>query len=206
MTNAMKTKLHKPLQWLLAALLLVPATAGAQNLKRPAAPTPLDVCERTVKDLLYYPFACINAELTTLEEAQRQVTSAFGTCEMVNGGSGIHNGDNFNFTYRKVPIGVAYFDHYDNRMWYAFYFDTKAEADRFYSLLTADVKKAGIPLVADKIYGGLSNRKQPVSIFKWVYVHTADKVKEANSSNINRPETVGKYYVELGVYKRRLRK
>ena len=202
----MKTNLRRNLLWLLATLLIVPATAGAQTLKRPTAPTPIDVCERTIKDFLYYPFACIDADLSTLDEAQRQVAAAFGTCENVNGGPGIHQGDAFNFTYRNVPIGVAYFDHYDNRMWYSFYFDTKADADRFYKLLAADIKKAGIPLVADNIYGGLSNRKRPVSIFKWVYVIPAAKVKEANASNINRPESVGKYFVEFGVYKRPLRK
>ena len=51
----------------------------------------------------------------------------------------------------------------------------------------------------------MSNRKKPVSIFKWVYVATPVKVKEVGPSNIETAEVVGMYKVELGVYKRKLK-
>ena len=62
---------------------------------------------------------------------------------------------------------------------------------------------AGIPLTKDTVYGGMSNRKKPVSIFKWVYVATPVRVKEASTSNIEAADVVGMYKVELGVYKRK---
>ena len=63
---------------------------------------------------------------------------------------------------------------------------------------------AGIPLTKDKVYGGMSNRRKPVSIFKWVYVDPPVKVKEASSANIETADVVGMYKVELGVYKKKL--
>ena len=58
----------------------------------------------------------------------------------------------------------------------------------------------------DKVYGGYSNRKQTVSIFKWVYVSPALKVEKADNSNINISDYVEMYCVELGVYKRKIKK
>jgi hypothetical protein len=68
-----------------------------------------------------------------------------------------------------------------------------------------DIQNAGIPLTKDKVYGGMSNRKRPVSIFKWVYVSTPVKVKEPGSTNIEPEDCVGMYNVELGVYKRKVK-
>ena len=96
-----------------------------------------------------------------------------------------------------------YIDWLDNRTFYRFYLNSKAEADKFYATMVKDLKAAGIPLTFDKVYGGVSNRKHPVSIFKWVYV---DKPKKITSDdlccNINLPKNVGQYMVEVGVYKR----
>ena len=78
----------------------------------------------------------------------------------------------------------------------------KADADQFYRNLCNDIKNVGIPLAYDKIYGGMSNRTRPVSIFKWVYVNTPEKVKDPQGSNTDSPHLIGWYKVELGVYKR----
>ena len=55
--------------------------------------------------------------------------------------------------------GIAYYDWYDNRLYYDFFFETKKEADQFYNDLVNDVRGAGIPLTKDNIYGGMSNQK-----------------------------------------------
>jgi hypothetical protein len=66
-----------------------------------------------------------------------------------------------------------------------------------------DIQSAGIPLTKDNIYGGMSNRKKPISVFKWVYVNLPVKVKEVCPVNIETADVVGMYKVELGVYKRK---
>ena len=141
--------------------------------------------------------------MPTKEIAQQEVMDTFGTCENINGCPGMHFGDTFDFTYRGVPIGMCYYDWFDNRTWYHFYFDTKAEADQFYNHLLADVRAAGIPLSRDKVYGDMSNRSRPVSVFKWVNVAAPVIVKEAGPSNIETPDVVGKYKVEFGVMKKK---
>lgn len=207
-----------------AAIFLIPSSADAQNrtgnkrakttvrknagtaLRAPSSPTPLDVKERTIKDLLYFPFGCLPQEVSTPEEAREQLTEVFGSCEKVNGYEGLHINGAFNFTYRGMPIGLSYADRYnDNRQWYLFYFDSKADADRFYANIISDIKDAGIPLTKDKIFGGMSNRTRPVSIFKWVSVAPPEMVKEADESNIHHADVVGMYVVELGVYKKHKR-
>jgi len=207
-----------------AAIFLMPSSADAQNrtgnkrakttvrktagtaLRAPSSPTPLDVKERTIKDLLYFPFGCLPQEVSTPEEAREQLTEVFGSCEKVNGYEGLHINGTFDFTYRGMPIGLCYADRYnDNRQWYLFYFDSKADADRFYANIISDIKDAGIPLTKDKIFGGMSNRTRPVSIFKWVSVAPPEMVKEADESNIHHADVVGMYVVELGVYKRHKR-
>ena len=177
-------------------------TTTSARLKAPAAPTPVNVRERTIQDLLFFPFASLPDNLDTQEKAQEQLIATFGQCESVSLLPGLHAHDTFDFTYRDVPLGLAYYDWSDNRMWYFFYFEAKADADRFYRNLCNDIKKAGIPLTYDKIYGGLSNRTRPVSIFKWVYVNTPEKVKDPQGSNTDSPHLIGWYKVELGVYKR----
>ena len=204
-----------------AAIFLMPSSADAQNrtgkkrakttvrktagtvLRAPSSPTPLDVKERTIKDLLYFPFGCLPHEVNTPEEAREQLTEVFGSCEKINGYEGLHINGAYDFTYRGMPIGLCYADRYnDNRQWYLFYFDSKTDADRFYANIVSDIKGAGIPLTKDKIYGGMSNRTLPVSIFKWVSVAPPEMVKEADESNIHHADVVGMYVVELGVYKR----
>ena len=177
--------------------------AMAQAQKSPAAPTRIDVKERTIQDLLYFPFTCINAYMPTKEIAWQRVTEIFGTCETINGYPGLHAGELFDFTYRGVTIGICFYDWYDNRIWYDFFFKTKKEADEFYNNLVNDVQGAGIPLTKDKIYGGMSNRKKPVSIFKWVAVDNPVKVKEVSPSNIETADVVGMYKVGLSVYKKK---
>ena len=212
---------HLFIMLLSAAIFLMPSSADAQNrtgnkraktsvrktvgtaLRAPSSPTPLDLKERTIKDLLYFPFGCLPQEVNTPEETREQLTEVFGSCEKINGYEGLHLNDAYNFTYRGMPIGLCYADRYnDNRQWYLFYFDSKAEADRFFNNIVNDIKGAGIPLTKDKIYGGMSNRTRPASIFKWVSVAPPEKVKEADESNIHHADAVGMYVVELGVYKR----
>lgn len=191
-----------------ALFLATPANAQKSKkstrttVKEPTAPTPIDVKERTIKDLLCFPFSCITAKMDTREEAQEQIKAVFGTCESVNLMPGLHCNGTFDFTYRGTPIGVCYYDWQDNRQWYRFYFDTQKEAMRFYNLLSQDIRNAGIPLSIDKMYGGMSNRTRPVTGFKWVYVNTPEKIKKADESNIDGQDVVGMYVVELGVYRR----
>lgn len=188
-------------------MLMLPATIMAQhgvgNQETPAIPTHIDVKERTIRDLLYFPFSCINAYMPTKETAWQEITDTFGTCETINMNPGLHASGAFDFTYRGITIGICFYDWYDNVTWYDFFFNTKAEADQFYNNLVKDVKGAGIPLTPDKIYGGMSNRKKPVSVFKWVSVETPVKVKEVSPSNIETADVVGMYKVEMGVRKKR---
>ena len=143
--------------------------------------------------------------MTSREGAWEQVTATFGTCESVNMNPGLHASKSFDFSYLGVTIGLCFFDWYDNRTWYQFYFVTRNEAMDFYNNLVKDVKKAGIPLTKDNVYGGMSNRKRPVSVFKWVSVVEPEKVKEAGPSNIETADVVGMYKVELSVYKRKVK-
>ena len=188
-------------------LLLWPVSMMAQNSKdsgkTPAVPTHIDVKERTIRDLLYFPFSCINAYMPTRESAWQEITDTFGTCETINGYPGLHAGAAFDFTYRGAQIGICCYDWMDNRTWYDFFFKTKAEADQFYNDLVKDIQGVGIPLTKDNIYGGMSNRKKPVSVFKWVSVVPPEKVKEVGPSNMETADMVGMYKVDLGVYKKK---
>lgn len=171
-------------------------------IQAPTTSTPIELKERTIEDLLFFPFGVLTSKADSYESMQQLMMDTFEACERINGCVGLHSGWDYDYTYRNVPIGVAFFDWADNRMWYHFYFDTQAEAKRFSTTLSHDIIGAGIPLRTDKVYGGLSNRNHPVGIFKWVYVNEPEKVKKADGANINKPEVVGKYVVEMGVYKR----
>lgn len=189
-------------------MLLSAVSAVAQNsvgtLKAPSAPTPIEVRERTIQDLLYYPFSCISDPMTTKELAWQVVMDTFGTCEYMNNiYPGLHASGAFDFTYRDVTIGLCYYDWSDDRTWYNFFFFSKNEADQYYNNMVKDIQNVGIPLTKDNIYGGMSNRKKPISIFKWVYVFPPVKVKKPGPSNIEPEDVVGMYKVELGVYKRK---
>lgn len=177
-------------------------TASSRQLKAPAAPTPISVRERTIQDLLYFPFGYLTGYMGTKEDAEKQITAAFGQCESISMLPGLHAHDTFDFTYRDVPLGLAFYDWYEDKMFYDFYFEVKADADRFYTNLSNDIKGVGIPLTQDRIYGGVSNRTRPVSIFKWVYVSTPEKVKYIENTNADSRHLEGWYKVELGVYKR----
>lgn len=188
------------------AVLMVSCFSMAQGvgkLKAPAAPSPIEQKKRTIQDLLYYPFSCISAKMNTRESAWQVITDTFGSCETINGSPGLHANGSFDFSYRGRTIGLCNYDWMDNRTWYGFYFFEKSEADRFYNAMVKDVQRAGIPLTKDNVYGGMSNRRKPVAIFKWVYVATPAKVKEADASNMETPDVVGMYKVELGVYKKK---
>ena len=191
-------------------MLLSPVSAVAQNrvgsLKAPAEPTPIEVKERTIKDLLYFPFSCITASMPTKEQAWQEIENTFGTCEyMDNIYPGLHAGGAFDFTYHGVTIGICFYDSFNDRTWYHFYFNSKKEADQFYNIVVKDIQSAGIPLTKDNVYGGMSNRKKPISVFKWVYVNLPVKVKEVCPVNIETADVVGMYKVELGVYKRKVK-
>ena len=182
-------------------------TNGGRTLKSPAAPTSITDKNRTIYDLLYFPYVCLPKEIDTEKKAQGALSSNFGSYEIVNNiYVGLHRNKRFDFSYKGVPIGLSHIDWFDNRTWYMFYLRTKADADKFYKSLVDDIIKTGIPLKKDKVYGGYSNRKQPVSIFKWVYVSPALKVEKADNSNINISDYVEMYCVELGVYKRKIKK
>ena len=51
----------------------------------------------------------------------------------------------------------------------------------------------------------MSNRKKPVSVFKWVNVSSPVKVKAVSPSNIETADVVGMYKVEMGVMKKKPR-
>ena len=132
------------------------------------------------------------------------LTNYFGSCERVdNVYYGLHRNDSFDYTYRGVPIGLIFYDWFDNRQWYHFYFDTMAEAMKFYNALAVDLKGVGIPMTKDKAYGGVSNRSRSLQYFKSVYIFPPMIVKEADAANIHRADVVGKYQVEFGVYKKK---
>lgn len=209
-TNLQPLKPQGPMEmikWMVCLLFLLPVTSLSQNrmrtLKAPPAPTPIEVKERTIQDLLYFPFSCITTPMPNQEVARQEVINTFGTCESININPGLHAGAAFDFTYNGVAIGDCYYSWYDDRTWYDFYFRTKREADQFYNSLVKDIQRAGIPITKDNIYGGMSNRKRPISIFKWVFVSPVVKVKEVGPSNIETADVVGMYKVEFGVYKRK---
>lgn len=179
------------------------SSTNRTTLKAPATPTPIGDTERTIQDLLYFPFTCLNAYMPTREIAQQEVMDTFGTCESINGCPGLHTNDTFDFTYRCVPIGMCYYDWYSNRTWYHFYLESKEEADQLYNNLLKDIRNMGIPLTRDKVYGDMSNRSHPISIFKWVNVSPPVKVQEADPSNMDRSDVVGMYKIELGVMKKK---
>ena len=118
-------------------MFFMPVNANAQNragnLNAPSFPTQLEVKERTISDLLYFPFSCVEDPMPTREQAWQVVTDIFGNCESVNLYPGLHAGVAFDFTYRGTPIGICYYDWYDKRTWYDFFFETKNEADQFYN-------------------------------------------------------------------------
>ena len=145
--------------------------------QRPATPSPVETKERTIKDLLYFPYSCLPADVSNAEEAQNMLTNYFG--------------------------GLTFYDWFDNRQWYHFYFDTMAEAMKFYNALAVDLKGVGIPMTKDKAYGGVSNRSRSLQYFKSVYIFPPMIVKEADAANIHRADVVGKYQVEFGVYKKK---
>lgn len=179
------------------------SASNVGKLEAPSAPTPISEKNRTIKDLLYFPYGCLSNSVNNKDKAKEELKTKFGSYEVINNlDIGLHRNSRFDFSYKGVPIGVIYVDWYYNQHWYLFYFNTITDANNFYSIITKDIINAGIPLKKDKVYGGLSNRKNPVSIFKWVYVSPAEIIKEADGTNINKPEAVGKYCVELGVYKR----
>ena len=169
----------------------------------PEAPTSITARNRSIRDLLYFPYGCLPKEIDTKEKAQEALTSNFGSYEVINVFSiGLHRNNHFDYSYKDVPLGVSYYNWNENQNWHLFYLKTRAEADKFYTVLVEDIIKAGIPLKKDKVYGDYSNRKKPVSIFEWVYVNPPRKIEKADNSNIDIADYVGMYCVELGVYKK----
>ncbi len=169
----------------------------------PSSPTSITSKNRTIRDLLYFPYGCLPKEIDTKEKAQEALSSNFGSYEVINVfGIGLHKNKHFDYAYKGATLGVSYISWSENENWYRFYLKTKAEADKFYNVLVEDIIKAGVPLKKDKVYGDFSNRNHPVSIFKWVYVSPTKKIEKADNSNVDISDYVGMYCVELGVYKR----
>lgn len=170
----------------------------------PSEPSPIGQTERKITDLLFFPLGCMPKDITTYDGLISALNSTFGKYEKVNLlDLGFHNCDVYNYTYRGIPVGVVEtrLGDGDDQNWFYFYFDTSSAATKFYNTLGNDIKATGIPLTYDRIYGGLSNRKNPVSVFKWVYIDPPQKVTEA-CCNIHTDDVIGKYFVQLGVYKR----
>lgn len=181
------------------------APSATGRLHAPSAPSPRTTKARTIGDLLYFPYGCLTSDVNSKEKAKQALESLYGRCETINGFyKGLHYDDtSFFYTYKGTPIGVVFIDWSDNRTFYGFYLNSKAEADNFYATMMKDLKAAGIPLTFDKAYGNMSNRKHPVSIFTWVYVDKPKKITSDNlCCNINLPQNVGQYVVEVGVFKR----
>ena len=181
------------------------ASSATGRLHAPSAPSPRTTKARTIGDLLYFPYGCLTSDVNSKEKAIQTLESQYGRCETINGFyKGLHHDDtSFFYTYKGTPIGLVFIDWSDNRTFYGFYLNSKAEADNFYATMVKDLKAAGIPLTFDKAYGNMSNRKHPVSIFKWVYVDKPKKITSDNlCCNINLPQNVGQYVVEIGVFKR----
>ena len=173
-----------------------------EELQAPSTPTSINVRERTIKDLLYFSYACLPNKITNEKDALEELTSLFGSYENINlFYPGMRHSTSYDYTYQGVNIGIAHKDWDDNRSWYLFYFDNSTDATNFYQRMVDDIIAQGIPLTKDKIYGNMSNRNNPVSIFKWVYVDSPVKIREANS--IHNADAIGKYCVTLGVYKRK---
>lgn len=173
------------------------------KLYYPASPTSITTRNRSIRDLLYFPYGCLPKEIDTKEEAQDALSSYFGLYEVINVFCiGLHRNLHFNYSYKNVPIGVSFTDWNENNHWFRFYLKTREEADKFYNSLIKDVINVGIPLKKDKVYGNYSNRKKPVSIFQWVYVDPPRKVEKADNANVDITDYVGMYFVELGVYKK----
>ena len=68
-------------------MLFMPATANAQKstgkLKAPSHPTRMDVKDRTISDLLYFPLSCIETPMPTREKGMQVVTDTFGNSESI---------------------------------------------------------------------------------------------------------------------------
>ena len=85
-------------KFVLLFLLMPFMLATAQTPKSPLAPTQIGGKERTIQDLLYFPFTCINADMPTKDIAWQLIMDTFNTCETINGNPGLHAGDSFDFT------------------------------------------------------------------------------------------------------------
>ena len=178
------------------------ATVADGKLVKPSAVSPLSQCERTLRDLLYFPLGVLPETVITKEGVRKALTNAFGSAETINAFSvGLHRNARFSYTYLGEPIEIAYSEmDSPRRSWFRFYFKSYDAAERFVEAVGADMKANGIPVTKDKIYGGYSNRNKPVGIFKWVGVDQPTKVKEADNCNLNRADMVGKFVVEINVY------
>lgn len=99
----MKTNRHIVLLLLLMASLLSVAQNRVGMLKAPSAPTPIEYKERTIQDLLYYPFSCIEVNMTTQELARQTVENTFGTCETINGFPGLHASGSCGYGVLRQP-------------------------------------------------------------------------------------------------------
>ena len=64
---------------------VISPSVNVGRLKAPTAPTPLDVKERTIEDLLYYVYACLD-NIKTIDDAKNGLQSTFGSWERINGG------------------------------------------------------------------------------------------------------------------------
>lgn len=195
--------MKKQILLIMMVLAAICVSAKPPTLEPQTAPSDLSSKERNATDILFYPYTFQPLTVHGKDAAIAYLEAAFGYYEEINGGIGMHHSDIFDFSYLGSDIGICYVDWFDNRHYFYFFFDTKAEADKFYDLAVADIKAIGIPLKPDKVYGGVSNRKKPIDQFKWVYVYTGTKVKpDQVCCNLFREEHVGKYVVEIGVYKR----
>ena len=183
-----------------------------EGLHTPEGPTSIDIKERNIRDLLYFPYGCFATDIDTEEKAKKVLTDKFGLYESDDQDHiGIHLSEKYDFTYRGIPIGrcIMGFQWYKGFYnFFYFYFTSKKDADKFYSLLVGDIKKVGVVLNDHGKYGFHIEKEQTTSFFRDVRVYPAERIdnKDEQNQSVNKKDFVGMYCVMLWIERSRSRK
>ena len=183
-----------------------------EGLHTPEGPTSIDIKERNIRDLLYFPYGCFATDIDTEEKAKKVLTDKFGLYESDDQDHiGIHLSEKYDFTYRGIPIGrcimgFQWYKGFYNFLY--FYFTSKKDADKFYSLLVGDIKKVGVVLNDHGKYGFHIEKEQTTSFFRDVRVYPAERIdnKDEQNQSVNKKDFVGMYCVMLWIERSRSRK
>ena len=89
--KTMKTSVAYTITMLLAGIILLsfPVSADAQKktvgkkLQQPSSPSSIDKKERTIKDLLFFPYGCLSSTISNADEAREMLSSTFGTISSI---------------------------------------------------------------------------------------------------------------------------